>query len=354
MRMINTTATAELKIASVHLHQGKLFCFINGQNKIKVMSFSLEELYEFEHENLHSFWRINEDVIATIRPRQQITFFNTGTGDKIKSIETVGFTPFQTMNGLIWGFLKQGSSERLISSVSIDRGLERHCTVFGVLPVWCYDNYFFCYPFEHERLIVVESGLCDEVLNELLPDYQRNDQVIGGQIAINRNNIIGHNEYVVFHYPGTSKRNVCIVNLKTLTVHYASFRGHILQKNGILYSIDTEYNNKLVVYTLEKHEYTENPINIEFPKSPQTRIFEQHTQVKDHFLIFIAQVFGSSKKDFEVIIYNTQTNSIHERKFLPKVTPKGTSLYVQQTLLVEDNLYIVTQLGIVIHIKLEF
>ncbi|MBN8684026.1 MAG: hypothetical protein J0L99_15385 [Chitinophagales bacterium] len=355
MKIVDATATAESEIASIHLYQNKLFCFILAQKKMKVFNYAFEFLCEFEHINFHSFWGISDDVIATVHPGKQVSFFDLMTGQKLKDIETKGFVPLQIRDGLLLGYLSHhGSNERIICSVSLVNGIEPYCTVNGVKPIWIYDDICFCCPCEDDRCLAVKIGLCNEVLNTFLPDYQRENPALGGYVAINRNNITGHNEYVVFHYHGTNKRNVCIVNLKTLAVHYSSFRGHILQKNGILYSIDTEYNNKLVVYTLENHEYTENPINIEFPKSPQTRIFEQYTQVKDHFLIFIAQVFGSSKKDFEVIIYNTQTNSIHERKFLPKVTPKGTSLFIEQTLLAEDNLYIVTQLGIVIHVTLEF
>lgn len=355
MRIIQTTATTEYKIASMRLHQGKLFCFITDQNTIKVMNLNLEVLYEFEHENMHSFWEVSEDVIATARVGQRITFFDSSTGALLKDFETPGFNPIQAYNGVVWGYiLQQGTTERIICSVSLESGVERHGVVKGVFPKWVYNNICFCYAYESERQIAIDLRSFNEVLNEALPDAARRDSVMGGCVDINVNNIVCQNEYVVFHYIGTMKRNVCFVNLKTLEVHYDSFLGYVMHKDGVVYSIDSNFSRKFVVYNLEKKEKIEKSFNIEFPENPEHRINDNCTQSKDHFLIFIAHVFRPGKNNFEIIIYNTKTFEIHKRMYIPVYGDKKLRHAAIQTMLIEDNYYIVTQLGMVIHIKLEF
>ena len=355
MKIVNATATTEYKIASMRLHQGKLFCFITHQNTIKVMNLNLEVLYEFEHENMHSFWEVSEDVIATARVGQRITFFDSSTGILLKDFETPGFNPIQAYNGVVWGYiLQQGTTELIVCSVSLESGVERHGVVKGVFPTWVYNNICFCRAYESERQIAIDLGSFREVLNEALPDAARRDSVMGECVDINVNNIVCHNEYVVFHYIGTMKRNVCFVNLKTLEVNYDSFLGYVMHKDGVVYSIDSDFKRKLVVYNIKTKEKIEEPFEIAFPAKPTHLIQDQYTLAKGHFLIFIVQIFKSSKNDFELIIYNTKTFSIHERWLLPKFGDKKMRHGVGQMLLIDDNLYVVTNLGMVIHVKLEF
>lgn len=355
MKIIQATATTAYRIASMHLHQGKLFCFITGQNTIKVMNLNLEELFEFEHENMHSFWEVSEGVIATARFWQRITFFDSKTGVLLKDFEIPGFYPVRAQNGLVWGYIHQrGVKERIVCSVSIDHDLEKYGVVKNVFPTWVYNNICFCHAWESERQIAIDLNSFNEVFNKLLPDAVRRDPVRGGSIDINLNNIIRYNEYVIFHYPGTMKRNVCFVNLKTLEVHYDSFLGYIIHENGVVYSIETLFYSKLVVYNLETKEKIEKPLEIEFPVKPEHQIEVQYTLAKDHFLIFIAHVFRTSKKNFEIIIYNTKTFEVHKRMSVPIYADKNSRQSVVQTILIDDNYYIVTQLGVVIHIKLDF